>query len=88
MPVRAVIMGAGFSPDDFNAVRSTPGGKKVPWLRPAHTNPDGNTAPPSGGPPSAEVTAARCKEGLEGKARLFKQDGTVEGWEEGEVWYF
>jgi hypothetical protein len=87
-PVRAIIMGAGFSPDDFTAVRSIPGGKGVPWLRPAHTNPDGKTAPPAGGPPSAEAVAARCKKGLEGKAGLFREDGTVEGWEEGEVWYF
>lgn len=88
MPVRAVIMGAGFTPDEFNAVRSTPGAKEIPWLRPAHTNPDGKTAPPPGGPPSAEAVAERCVKGLEGKAELFKGDGSVEAWEEGSVWYF
>jgi hypothetical protein len=88
VPVRAVIMGAGFSPAEFNAVRSTPGAEGIPWLRPAHTNPDGKTAPPVGGPPSAEAIAARCAKGLEGKAKRFDEDGSVEGWEQGEVWYF
>jgi hypothetical protein len=88
VPVGAVIMGAGFSPDDFKAVRSIPGGTMLPWLRPAHTNPDGKIAPPRGGPPTSEGIAARCKKGLEGKAELFKADGSVEGWQEGEVWYF
>jgi len=88
MPVRAVIMGGGFSPDDFAAVRSIPGGKSIPWLRPAHTSPDGKTAPPRGGPPSAEVIAARCKKGLEGKSELFMDDGRVQSWKDGEIWYF
>jgi hypothetical protein len=88
MPVRAVIMGAGFSPTEFAAVRSTPGATDVPWLRPAHTNPDGKTAPPPGGPPSPEAVAKRCTKELEGKVELFREDGTVEGWREGEVWYF
>ena len=81
-------MGAGFYSDDFMAVRSTPGGTKLPWLRPAHTNPDGKTAPPPGAPPSSEAIATRCRKGLEGKAELFKADGRAEGLEEGEVWYF
>lgn len=88
VPVRAVVMGAGFSPDDFNAVRSIPGGTKLPWLRPAHTNPNGKTVPPRGGPPSSEEIATRCKKGLEGKEELFRADGIVDGWKEGEVWYF
>lgn len=72
-------MGGGFSQQDFEDAISTSAlirpvtdptkdssdsECQVAWFRPAHFAPGGSGRPPFNGPPSAEVTAKLCHDGL------------------------
>lgn len=81
--VKCIVMGGGFSPDDFNEVRAiaTEAGG-VAWFRPAFTAP-GSTVGKPGSPPSAEEVAESVRKALEAKKDLLNG-----GHGRDEVWYF
>ena len=91
MPINLAIMGGGFSPSDFETVQALPGAKTIPWMRPFQTKP-GYAGPPIRGAPTAEEVAGRVRKGLEENVGRFRNQGNgtveVEGWEDGQVWYF
>jgi hypothetical protein len=62
---RIVVMGGGFSRDDFESVyESIDGAKSVPWVRPEMWRPGTQVAPPKE-VPSAEFIAKRLREALD-----------------------
>ncbi|KAK7961578.1 uncharacterized protein PG986_002403 [Apiospora aurea] len=82
---RVVLMGGGFTQDDFLAVYdSVEGAKSVPWVRPAIMKPGAEDSDAiARGPPPAEAVAGRIRKTLE--ARLEELRGG-KGFE-GEVWW-
>lgn len=60
---KAIIMGGGFSNDDFQSIYdSVDGAKSVAWIRPGGFKP-GNSLPPK--PPSAEFVATSVRKVLD-----------------------
>ncbi|KAK7913795.1 hypothetical protein PG985_011498 [Apiospora marii] len=81
---RVVLMGGGFTQDDFSSVyEGVEGAKSVPWVRPAIMKPGAeDRAAIAQGPPSAEDVAGRLRKLLEGHLGDLR-----EGRGEGEVWW-
>ena len=79
---RVVLMGGGFTHEDFLSVHdAVEGAKSVPWVRPAMMKPGAEaTAADAQGPPSAEVVAGRLRKTLEehlGELREGKGQGKI-----------
>ncbi|KAK8073143.1 hypothetical protein PG996_006491 [Apiospora saccharicola] len=81
---RVVLMGGGFTQDDFASVyESVEGAKSVPWVRPAIMKPGAeDKAAIAKGPPSAEDVASRIRKLLEEHLGELR-----EGKGEGEIWW-
>lgn len=74
-----IIMGGGFSDEDYNALKPK---TNLLWLRPVFRSPD-YTGPQPTAPLPADEVAARVKEALDKYAEDIRA-----GKGAGEVWYF
>ena len=81
---RVVLMGGGFTQDDFVSVyEGAAGAQSVPWIRPAIMKPGAeDRAAIARGPPSAEDVAGRLRTLLEAHLGELR-----EGRGAGEVWW-
>lgn len=80
--ISLIVMGGGFSQQDFEEARAAPAADSVLWLRPIQTS-SGYDGPPPQGYPPAEQVAARVRKALE------KYEGDLRaGKGKGETWYF
>jgi hypothetical protein len=76
-----VIMGGGYSHDDFLAIYdAVEGAKTVPWIRPMGTKPDGPGVPPI--PPPANEVATRVRRVVDEQAEDIR---TGQG--AGQIWW-
>ncbi|KAK8075869.1 hypothetical protein PG997_010532 [Apiospora hydei] len=82
---RVVLMGGGFTQDDFLSVYdSVEGAKSVPWVRPAIMKPGAEDSDAiARGPPPAEAVAGRIRKTLEGRLEELRAGKGFEG----EVWW-